>query len=107
MQGIAAVAPKVVFAGRSFCITGTSARAKRGVIEQHIRYLGGSVTDGIRQDLHYLIYCDAGQKCWAYACYGRKVERVMENRKAGLATTLIVAEADYWDALADHGVEQR
>jgi len=107
MQGIAAVAPVIIFAGRSFCVTGASARAKRREIQQQIADLGGMISDGIRQDLNYLVYCDAGQKCWAYACYGRKVERVMENRKAGVATTLIIAEADYWDALADHGVEQR
>lgn len=105
LQGIAAVAPEIVFANRSFCVTGASARAKRRDIQQQIASLGGIIADSIRQDLHYLVYCDAGQKCWAYACYGRKVERVMDNRKAGVATTLIIAEADYWDALADHGIE--
>jgi NAD-dependent DNA ligase len=104
--GIAAVSPEIIFPGKSFCVTGASHKVPRKVIQEQITRLGGKIS-GVRHDLDYLIYCDAGQKCWAYACYGRKVEQVMEYRIAGVATTLIVAEADYWDALRDHGVEVR
>lgn len=104
LDGIAACTPTITFTGTTFCITGASARAKRRVIEEYIKSLGGSISD-VSRTLDYLILCDAGSKCWAYACYGRKVEAVMENRKAGNATSLIVLEVDLWDALADHGIE--
>jgi NAD-dependent DNA ligase len=107
LSGITAVAPEIRFQEKTFCLTGASAKASRQTIEDYIESLGGAVTGSIRQDLDYLVYCDAGQKCWAYACYGRKVESVMENRKAGKSTTLILAEVDIWDALADAGIEHR
>lgn len=104
LSGIAACAPTITFTGSTFCVTGASARAKRQAIEQYIKSLGGSIS-GVIHSLDYLILCDAGSKCWTYACYGRKVEAVMENRKAGNAKSLIVLEIDLWDALADHGIE--
>lgn len=33
--------------------------------------------------------------CWAYACYGRKVEQAIGLRKAG-SQLLLVHEADFW-----------
>jgi NAD-dependent DNA ligase len=106
LPGIAASAPAITFDRASFCVTGTSARAKRSQIEEYIERLGGMIA-GVSRKLDYLILCDAGSKCWAYACYGRKVEAVMENRQAGTATTLIIQEVDLWDALADNGIEHR
>lgn len=106
LQGIAATSPNITFGRSTFCVTGASARASRSTIEDYITSLGGGIT-GVSRKLDYLILCDAGSKCWAYACYGRKVEEVMENRQAGQCTTLIVAEVDLWDALADQGIEHR
>lgn len=106
LQGIAAASPNITFQGSSFCVTGASARASRGTIEDYITSLGGAIA-GVSRKLDYLILCDAGSKCWAYACYGRKVEAVMQNRQGGSCTTLIIAEVDLWDALADNGIEHR
>ena len=106
IYGIAACAPTITFSGSTFCITGASARAKRAVICGYIESLGGLIAEAT-QKLDYLVLCDAGSKCWAYACYGRKVEAVMENRKTGTSTTLIIAEVDLWDALMDQGINHR
>ncbi len=43
-----------------------------------------------------------GNPCWAFACYGRKVEEAMALRKAG-NRLLIVHENDFFDALEDAG----
>lgn len=98
---VAACDPSIVFKGRQFCVSGASAKAARKVIHGHITARGGIVHPRITDDLSYLVYCDAGSPCWAYNCYGRKVEDVVARRKAG-ATMLIVREADFWDAVADH-----
>lgn len=47
----------------------------------------------------FIIWLDEmekGNPCWAYACYGRKIEKAMELRKKG-AQILIVHEADFLD----------
>lgn len=49
----------------------------------------------------YLIIGADGNPCWAYACYGRKVEVAVKLRKEG-GKILLVHEYDFLDALADH-----
>ena len=65
--------------------------------------LGGRTVGTVVKDLDYLIYCSQGSACWAYSCYGRKVEDAISLRQAG-AHLLIVAEVDFWDALVGHGM---
>ena len=43
---------------------------------------------------------NSGNPCWAYACYGRKIEEAVTLRKAG-AKVVIVNETDFWDAVDD------
>ena len=56
-----------------------------------------SVTNG----LDYLVYGAAGNQCWAYSYYGRKVEKVIEMRKSGYKT-LMVHENYFGDAYEDN-----
>ena len=49
---------------------------------------------------NYLIVGNAGNPCWAYACYGRKIEEAVALRKEGAQVT-IVNETDFWDAVDD------
>ena len=46
----------------------------------------------------FLIIGADGNPCWAYACYGRKVEKAVHLRKQG-SRLLIVHENDFWDAV--------
>jgi hypothetical protein len=55
------------------------------------------------KELDYLIVAAERNLCWAFSCYGRKVEAAMDLRKSGTRLT-IVHENDFWDAVADHGV---
>lgn len=63
--------------------------------------LGGEVSENMTSKTDFLIIGAEGNPCWAYACYGRKVERAVELRKSG-ANVLIVHENDFHDAVADH-----
>ena len=103
VNGICALCPEITFEGRLFCFTGESEKHKRVELLAKVVELGGRVTDSIRQDVDYLIVCTAGNPCYAYACYGRKVERAMEIRRSG-AQILLVHESDFIDALADAGI---
>jgi len=54
----------------------------------------------VTRRVNYLVVGADGNPCWAYACYGRKVEKTVALRKKGSAI-LIVHENDVHDAIAD------
>lgn len=100
IRGVCAVAPDVTFAERRFVFTGDSARGPREALVALVVDRGGHWHKGIRQDSDYLIVCDGGSPHWAFACYGRKVEKAYQLRREGHPIVL-VHEADFWDAVAD------
>ena len=65
-----------------------------------VRAFGGIARSTVSAKTDYLIVGNAGNPCWAYACYGRKIEEAMQLRKDG-AKVIIVNETDFWDAVDD------
>lgn len=102
MIGLCAVCPEIEFGGAKFCFTGASSKHKRGDLTAIVQRLGGEVVASITSTVNYLVIGADGNPCWAYACYGRKVEKAVELRRAG-ARLLLVHENDFHDAVADRG----
>lgn len=100
LSGICALTPEIVFPERTFCFTGESSRRPRTEIEKAISDKGGKYWDKLTLKTDYLVVGAAGNPCWAYSCYGRKVEAAVKNRIKG-AKTLIVHENDFWDSVVD------
>lgn len=99
--GICALGPDIQFEGKRFCITGAfAADMPRSHIEEIIRDHGGVCTKGVSNVTDYLIVGSDGNPCWAYACYGRKIEKAIMLRRSG-GKILIVSEVDFWDALVE------
>lgn len=98
LSGICAVHPDILIEGKCFCFTGESCRAKRAEIAKIITELGGIFRTDISKKIDYLIVGNSGNPCWAYACYGRKIEEAMVLRKNGAKIT-IVNESDFWDLI--------
>lgn len=98
--GLCAVCPEIAFPGSKFCFTGTSHKYTRSEFAELIKRLGGEVVNSVSAKLDYLIIGADGNPCWAYACYGRKVEKAVELRRSG-AHLLLVHENDFHDAVAD------
>lgn len=98
MQGICAKDPDISFPGHTFCFTGTSARAKRDEIAAEILARGGIFHSTVSKKTEYLIIGADGNPCWAFSCYGRKVETAVAMREAG-GRIVIVNEHDFWRAL--------
>lgn len=98
IAGLCAVCPDITFQNATFCFTGASTRYTRAKFSEVIRAAGGNPIDAVRQDLDYLVIGADGNPCWAYACYGRKVEKAVEMRKQG-CRLLIVHENDVHDEL--------
>ncbi len=65
-----------------------------------ISALGGIPTKSLTKKTDYLIVGDNGNQAWAFACYGRKVEKALELRKNGHKISLI-HEFDFMDAIED------
>jgi hypothetical protein len=99
LQGICAICPEIAFEGSRFCFTGESEKFTREQLANLATERGGKVVSGVSKKLNYLVVGSAGNPYWKYACYGRKIEQVMELRKAG-APIVIVHENDFHDALA-------
>jgi NAD-dependent DNA ligase len=99
INGLCALAPDIQVQGRLFCFTGESSRMKRSDIQRIIIENGGRFTNNVTADTDYLVIGDQGNPCWAFSCYGRKVEKAVKLRKQG-KKILIVHEVDFWDALA-------
>lgn len=98
--GLCAVCPEIQFSDSVFCLTGESHKYSRQEFEALISDLGGKAVGGVSKKVKYLVVGAEGNPCWAFACYGRKVERAVELRKEG-HPIVIVHENDFHDAVAD------
>lgn len=100
VSGVCAMTPEIVFAEREFCFTGSSQRVPRKQLASIVAERGGTFKNNLTNGTHYLVVGADGNPCWAYACYGRKVEDAVKRRREG-QRLLIVHEYDFWDAIAE------
>lgn len=100
IKGLCAVCPEIHFEGSTFCFTGASSKFKRHEFEKLVVNLGGKSAKNVSRSVDYLIIGADGNPCWAYSCYGRKVEAAVNLRKEGHSLVL-VHENDFHDAVAD------
>ena len=98
--GLCAACPEIRFPDSVFCLTGASYKYKRNEFEALIQSLGGKTSNNVSKKVNFLIVGAEGNPCWAYACYGRKVEKAVPLRKEGHAV-MIVHENDFHDAILD------
>jgi len=92
--------PEIELDGKTFCITGVLKSGNRASLEKTISDLGGIPTKTLTKKTNYLIVGDNGNQAWAFACYGRKVEKALDLRKNGHKISLI-HEFDFLDAIED------
>jgi len=96
--GFYQIDPDIIVQEKTFCITGVSRILKRREIAEKIELYGGFVVNSVSSKLNYLIVCDEKNSCWAFTCYGKKIEQAMAHRKQG-SNLVIVHEFDLYDAL--------
>lgn len=92
--------PEIELDGKTFCITGVLKSGNRASLEKTILDWGGIPTKTLTKKTDYLIVGDNGNQAWAFACYGRKVEKALSLRKNGHQISLI-HEFDFIDAIED------
>jgi hypothetical protein len=98
INGICSVNPDIVFHDKRFCFTGASQRTTRSALADIVTSYGGTFVDSVNKKLDYLVIGDNGNPCWAYTCYGRKVEQAISLRKEG-CPLLVIHENDFWNAI--------
>lgn len=101
ITGVYSVSPRIVVKGNLFCFTGRSVKATQEEIKNLIESVGGKFKNNVVKDTAYLVVAEQGNPCWAFSCYGRKVEQAVRMRKGG-SKIQIVRENDFWHAI--HGV---
>lgn len=84
----------IIFSGRAFCFTGPARTGKREILERRVIELGGTALSRVTHGLDYLVIGAHSSPCWVYATYGRKIEKVIENRESG-ASTVMLHEDDF------------
>ncbi len=102
LPAICSACPEIEFSAKSFVFTGASKRAKRKELADLVIQKGGSFDRSLTQATNYLVVGADGNPCWAFSCYGRKVQKAVDYRKQG-HPIVIVHESDFWDAVEDHG----
>lgn len=100
IQGVCSICQELDFENKTFCFTGKSHKATRNKIAEIVTDCGGTYNDKVTKSTNYLIVGNAGNPCWAYSCYGRKIEQAVDMRKAG-GKIKIINEVDFWDILED------
>lgn len=98
VDGICIRNPEINIENKLFCFTGKSSRTERSEIANIIIAKGGFFNNGVTSKTNYLVIGDSGNPCWAFACYGRKVEKAVQLRKSG-KQILIVHENDFWSTI--------
>lgn len=98
LDGICATNPSIEFEGKVFCFTGASDKTTREGFSNIVTSLKGEFRNGVSAKTDYLIIGGAGNPCWAYSCYGRKVEQAISLRKKG-KKVIIIHECDFWTSI--------
>lgn len=101
ISGLCAVCPDIDFSGSVFCFTGASTRFSRTELVGIVDNLGGQFLGNVSKKIDYLVIGTNGNPCWAYTCYGRKVEQAVTLRKQG-HNIVLLHENDFMDAVQDN-----
>ncbi|SMB95557.1 BRCA1 C Terminus (BRCT) domain-containing protein [Desulfonispora thiosulfatigenes DSM 11270] len=100
ISGICAICPEILIENKVFCFTGVSEKTTRKGFSDVIEALKGQYKNSVTQKTNYLVVGNKGNPCWAFSCYGRKVEEAITLRKKG-HNIQIVNENDFWDFIED------
>lgn len=104
VDGICEADPDITFANRTFVFAGTSAHAPQPELATLITTLGGRLQREVGELADYLVVCGTGSDYWAFAGYGRQVEKAAAMQRSGHPLT-IVSEDAFWEAVAAQGVQ--
>lgn len=80
---------------KTFCFTGQMENGSRRIVARKLIDKGGIPVDDVSHSTNYLVIGSLSNPCWAYATYGRKIEKVMNKFK----NTKIIGEKEFINTL--------
>ncbi|PIE40691.1 MAG: NAD-dependent DNA ligase [Gammaproteobacteria bacterium] len=98
LTGICATNPDIKFSDKTFSFTGQFTEIDYYKLVTRLKEQGATIVDDPDENTDYLVVGSGGNPCWAYACYGRKIEKAIEYRKSGIPLQ-IVHELDFIESL--------
>lgn len=81
-------APAMRFAGMTYCLTGTFAFGSRRQCEEAVIEAGG-FCGGLTQQTNYLVIGTYATDGWAHSSYGRRIEKAVAMRSAGIPISIV------------------
>jgi len=77
-----------IFLNSNFCLTGTFAFGSRSACEAAISERGG-VAGSLTRGTRFLVIGAYATESWAHSSYGRKIEKAVEMRSAGVPISIV------------------
>lgn len=85
-------APDLTFAGKVYVFTGAFVYGTRHGCEEAVVSRGAHVRSSITKQTHVLVIGTIGNSDWAHSSHGRKIEKAVEYRSAGIPLTIVSEE---------------
>ncbi len=92
-------APRIVFNGSTFCLTGTFSHGTRSACEAAVSKLGG-IAGPLNKSTKYLVIGSYATDSWSQSSFGRKIEKAASMRSDGVPIS-IVSEIHWAKGMSD------
>lgn len=86
-------APDIIFAGKTFCFTGTFAFGQRKDCQAAVARLGGTPQDKVTTRLDYLVIGSLGNEDWMHSTFGRKIQQALDFNAKGRGIAIVSEDA--------------
>lgn len=86
-------APDIIFAGKTFCFTGTFAFGQRKDCHAAVARLGGTPQDKVTTRLDYLVIGSLGNEDWMHSTFGRKIQQALDFNAKGRGIAIVSEDA--------------
>ncbi len=81
--------PRLLFPAKRFVFTGTCAFGTRKQCHAAIESLGGVCAAGVNKQIDYVVIGTYVTDSWAHETFGRKIEKAMQYRDAGVPLAIV------------------
>lgn len=95
--------PHIQFEARTFCFSGEFVMGPRSTCARMTEKRGGVILDRATTELDYLIVGSIGNKQWKNNSFGTKIESTLKFKHSCKASTLLIAEDHWANALNSNG----
>jgi NAD-dependent DNA ligase len=84
--------PRLIWPGSLFVFTGKFAFGPRASCQRKVQGLGATCGGDVTRDTTYLVIGTFGSRDWVHTSFGRKIEKAVTYRAAGVGISIIAEE---------------